>query len=68
MVDSPEKRKKMEEERQNNSAPKVVNEEAQDRIERARDRRDGHKDFFLNDPELSVKIFLSSHFRDKGYI
>lgn len=68
MVDSPEKRSKMEEERQNNSPPKAVNEEVQERIQRARDRRDEHKDFFLNDPELSVKIFLSSHFRDKGYI
>lgn len=68
MVDSPEERKKMDEERRNKSTPRAVDDEANERIQRARDRREGHKDFFLDDPELSVKIFLSSHFRDKGYV
>jgi hypothetical protein len=27
-----------------------------------------HMETFLNDPELSMKIFFSSHFRERGLI
>ncbi|KAI0940051.1 hypothetical protein AcV5_001261 [Taiwanofungus camphoratus] len=38
------------------------------RRENAREARDLRLDAFLNDPETNLKIFLSSYFRDKGFI
>lgn len=70
VVEDPEVRKRLEEERrvQREQKQKTLDEQALARKEHFRERRDTRKDSFLNDPVFSVKIFFSSHWRDKGYI
>ncbi|GJE87414.1 hypothetical protein PsYK624_034970 [Phanerochaete sordida] len=43
-------------------------EAAAARREYWREVREGKKEAFLNDPENAVRIFFSSHWRDKGYV
>ena len=70
VVEDPEERKKLEEERRarQESDKKTLDEEAMARREHFRELREVKKDSFLDDPEFCVKIFFSSHWRDKGYI
>ena len=65
-----QERKKLEEERRARQQPeqKPLSDEAQARREHFYQLRESKKDSFLDDPELCVKIFFSSHWRDKGYI
>ena len=70
VVNDPEIRKQLEEERraQREQKQNALSEEQLARKEFFRERRETQKDSFLNDPEDSIKIFFSSHWRDKGYI
>lgn len=70
VVVDPEERKKLEEDRRapQESEQKTPDEEAMARREHFHQLREVKKDSFLDDPEFCVKIFFSSHWRDKGYI
>ncbi len=43
-------------------------EEALSLEERKREAKEAKMDIFFDDPELSVKIFFSAHYREKGLI
>ena len=68
MVDDVEARQRMEDERRPEPQQTELNDEALARRDRWREAREDKKEFFLNDPELAVKLFFSSHWRDKGYV
>ncbi|KAI0650384.1 hypothetical protein C8Q79DRAFT_998242 [Trametes meyenii] len=48
------------------SKPRFTEEQHQQRREYFREVRDTRMDRFLNDPEKTVKIFLSGYYRDRG--
>ncbi|KAI0677197.1 hypothetical protein C8Q78DRAFT_1073923 [Trametes maxima] len=50
----------------NASKPVFTEEQRQQRREYFREVRDTRMDRFLNDPEKTVKIFLSGYYRDRG--
>lgn len=52
------------EERRKNSP--LTDEQYQARLEKRKDMKDNRMDFFFDDMEMAMKIFFSSHYRDKG--
>ncbi|EKM60003.1 uncharacterized protein PHACADRAFT_206218 [Phanerochaete carnosa HHB-10118-sp] len=68
VVDDAEGRQQNEGERHSQLQPKELDEEALTRRERWSEAQENKKEAFLNDPEQTVKIFFSSHWRDKGYV
>ena len=66
MVDDVEISHRKEDDR--SQQQKELDEEAEARRERWKEARENKKEFFLDDPEQAVKMFFSSHWRDKGYV
>ncbi|KAI0072986.1 hypothetical protein K474DRAFT_1667146 [Panus rudis PR-1116 ss-1] len=70
MVDSTEAReRRMHKEREEADERRAnLDDAAVERIQKRMNRKDSRMEFFLNDPELAMKIFFSAHYRDKGLI
>ncbi|KAH8096655.1 hypothetical protein BXZ70DRAFT_991439 [Cristinia sonorae] len=47
-------------------ASKNLSEEAQQRIIKRQEKKESRMEFFLNDPEMAMKIYFSAHYRDRG--
>lgn len=67
---STEARIRLEKERHANAEEKRndADEQALTLEEMKREAKEARMDLFFNDPELSVKIFFSAHYREKGLI